>query len=245
MKAIILAGGYGMRLKPLTDNIAKPLIHVGGRRIVDHIIDKVLLLPEVDEILVVCNERFRADFEAWSSTKNCPAALRILSDGTTSNEDRLGAIGDALFAIDSMANPDDVLIIGGDNFFTFDLRELFAVFAEKGNAIALYDVGTKELAKLYAIVDMEPDGRIRAMVEKPEDPQSSVVSVCIYMYTSTVGSRLEGYKAAGNNMDNTGDFAAWLCTVEPVYGCPLAGHWFDIGEFESLSRAQALVSKTE
>jgi glucose-1-phosphate thymidylyltransferase len=238
MKAIVLGAGFGTRLKPLTDNTAKPLIEVAGRPIVDYIIDKVLTIPAVDEILVVCNQRFFADYQDWSKKKECPIPLRLLNDGTTTNENRMGAIGDVLFAFEHMKAPDDVVIVGGDNMFTFDLTKLHDNFSKKGNTLALYDVGSLELAGLYGVVELNSDGKVTTMIEKPKHPKSSLVSVCLYMYKRSVAERLKEYRAAGNNLDLSGSFAAWLSTVEPVYGCSLDGQWFDIGDHESLAKAE-------
>ena len=89
MKALILAAGYATRLRPLTDSIPKQLLPVGGRPMVDWILDRIVE-TSADEIHLVTNARFAEDFERWAADKD----VRIHNDGTTSNEDRLGAIGD-------------------------------------------------------------------------------------------------------------------------------------------------------
>jgi glucose-1-phosphate thymidylyltransferase len=238
MKAILLGGGFGTRLRPLTDNKAKPLIDVAGQPILDHIVDKVLAIDAIDEVIVVCNERFHRGFEQWAEQWPHDVPLRILNDGTTTNEDRLGAIGDVRFAVQHFDEPHDILVVGGDNIFTFDLTQLYETFADKGNTLALYDVGTEDLASLYGTVELDEDGRVTHMVEKPSEPTTTLVSICIYMYSRQIGEWLEQYKADGNNMDNTGYFASWLCQQAPVYGRVLAGTWFDIGDFDSLEEAR-------
>ncbi|MCX5685134.1 MAG: nucleotidyltransferase family protein, partial [Planctomycetota bacterium] len=243
MKAIILCAGFGTRLKPLTDHMAKPLIQVAGRPILDHIIDKVLSFGEIDEVLVVSNQRFFADFESWAAAGRRPIPVRVLNDGTTSNETRKGAVGDMLLAVREMRTPEDFLVVGGDNIFTFDLNRVFGVFSGKGSTLAVYDVGSNALARLYGVVELDPDGRVTAMTEKPEHPATTLASICVYMYVASVTRRLVEYEAAGNSMDATGSFAAWLCSVEPVYGCPVNGVWFDIGDFESLANARAFFEK--
>jgi glucose-1-phosphate thymidylyltransferase len=243
MKAIILGAGFGTRLKPLTDKTAKPLIKIAGRPIIDYIIDKVLTVPNIEEIIIVCNQKFHGDFEIWSHSRNCPVSLKILNDGTTSNEDRKGAIGDSLFAIKQFSILDDILIIGGDNLFTFDLRLLFDEFLKKGNTIALYDIRNLGLAKLYGVVKINQSGKIIEMIEKPSEPQTTLISVCLYMYSRSVCKRFEEYSSSGKNMDQIGNFAAWLCKLEPVYGVSLEGAWFDIGDFKSLENANAFYEK--
>lgn len=238
MKAIILCAGFGTRLRPLTDTTAKPLIDVAGKPIVDHILEKVAVLPAIDEIIVVCNQRFHADFEAWRGSTACQVPLRILNDGSTSNDDRKGAMGDTLFAMRELEETSDILLVGGDNIFAFDLAPLLSAYESKGHTIATRDVGSTDLAKLYATVEVGPDDRVTAMVEKPPVPATTLCSICVYMYGPSVRERLEEFLTKGHNMDRTGDFAAWLCKVEPVYACNLEGGWFDIGDMQSLGNAR-------
>ena len=238
MKAIVLAAGFGTRLRPLTDNTAKPLIDVAGRPIIDYIIEKIEKLSDVDEIVVVCNERFFSGFEAWRAAQNCSVPIRLLNDGTTCNEDRRGAVGDIAFAIDHMDGAPDVLVVGGDNIFAFDLQPLLESYHEHGNSIAIRDVESVDLARLYATVERTPQGKVTAMVEKPDSPATTMVSVCIYVYGTSIRTRVREYAEAGHGMDTTGEFASWLCTVEPVFGCLLEGTWFDIGDMASLENAR-------
>ena len=99
MKAIILAAGYATRLRPLTDSWAKELLPVGGRPIIDWILDAVDASGEVDEVHVVTNARKAAWFEEWARGRT----VVVHDDGTTSNDDRLGAIGDMQFVVERAA----------------------------------------------------------------------------------------------------------------------------------------------
>jgi hypothetical protein len=103
VKVLILAAGYATRLRPLTDTIPKPLLPVGGRPMVDWILDHVAE-TSADGVHLVTNARFAADFERWADGKD----VHVHNDGTTSNEDRLGAIGDIAF----VGLDDDLLVIG-------------------------------------------------------------------------------------------------------------------------------------
>src|SRR5947208_2542345 len=115
MKALILAAGYATRLRPLTDNRAKPLLEVAGRPIADWILDRIDEVDEVDEVHLVTNARFAPDFKDWSQGR-----VRVHDDGTTSNEDRLGAIGDIAFVLDAEGwESEDLMVIAGDNLFDF------------------------------------------------------------------------------------------------------------------------------
>ena len=83
MKCIIIAAGYATRLYPLTENFPKPLLEVGGKPILDHLISDIE--PMIDEFIVVTNHKFAKIFEKWASNKR---NVRIIDDGTTNNETR-------------------------------------------------------------------------------------------------------------------------------------------------------------
>ena len=242
MKAVVLAAGYGTRLRPLTDKTAKPLIDVGGRPIIDHIVDKVQVLSGIDQILVVCNQTFHSDFQSWQRARTANIPIRILNDGTISNETRRGAMGDVRFALEEIDDAPELLVVGGDNIFTFDLQHLVDCYRKNGNTIAVRDVASRDLAKLYGTVEMTPQGRVTGIVEKPSSPRTTMVSICIYTYGRSIRSRIEEYARVSDSMDTTGEFASWLCTVEPVYGCELKGIWFDIGDVKSLEVAREAFS---
>src|SRR5262249_56069857 len=95
MKALLLAGGYATRLRPLTETRAKPLLPVGGRPMVDWIVDRIEEAGEIDEIHLVTNAVYAADFERWAEGR----AIAVWNDGTRTNEDRLGALGDIALAV--------------------------------------------------------------------------------------------------------------------------------------------------
>jgi glucose-1-phosphate thymidylyltransferase len=230
MKALILAAGYATRLRPLTDTVPKQLLPVGGRPMVDWILDKVRE-TSADEIHLVTNARFAADFEGWAEGKD----VRVHDDGTTSNDDRLGAIGDIAFVeID-----DDMLAIAGDNLFDFSLRgyEGFWRTHPGSSCVAVHDVGDRELARKYGIVDVDDDDRITAFVEKPDDPPSTLAATATYFYARDHVGLIDSYLAAGNPPDQPGNFIAWLQTREPVYAYRFEGAWWDIGDRTQLLEA--------
>ena len=127
MKALILAAGYATRLRPLTDRIPKQLLPVGGRPMLDWILDHIVE-TSADEVHLVTNDRFAADFEHWAEDKD----VHVHNDGTTSNEDRLGAIGDIHF----VGLDDDLLAVAGDNLFDYSLADYEAYWRAKGGSCA-------------------------------------------------------------------------------------------------------------
>jgi glucose-1-phosphate thymidylyltransferase len=234
MRAIILAAGYATRLRPLTDSIAKQLLPIGGRPMMDWVCDKV---EEVtDDIHVVTNSRFAGDFERWASGRR---GVAVHNDGTSSNDDRLGAIGDIAFVLERAGTDDDLLVIAGDNLFDFSLAD-FASFRHgkgKASAVAVYDCGDLELATHYGVVEVGEDERVVGFEEKPSEPRSTLIATAAYLYHRDHVPLVERYLAEGNAPDQPGRLIAWMCAREPVYGYRLAGPWYDVGNPEQLLEA--------
>jgi glucose-1-phosphate thymidylyltransferase len=235
VKALILAAGYATRLRPLTDTWAKELLPVGGRPIVDRICENLSQVPEIDEVHLVTNSRKAPMFDDWARGRN----VTIHDDGTTSNEDRLGAIGDMLFVVDRIGADDDLLVIAGDNLFDFRVSDLVAFWQSKAvaSAVAVRDVGSLELARQYGIVDLDADGRIHSFVEKPAEPASTLAATATYLYHREHVGLIRAYVETGSNADQPGRFVAWLHEREPVYGWVFAEPWYDIGDHEQLLEA--------
>jgi glucose-1-phosphate thymidylyltransferase len=228
VKALILAAGYATRLRPLTDDFPKGLLPVGGRPMVDWIVDNIREAG-IDDIALVTNARFAAMFEDWAD------GVAIVDDGTTTNDDRLGAIGDIQF----VGLDDDALVVAGDNLFDYALSELVAFWEAKGraSAVAVHDVGDRALAKRYGIVDVDADDRIVSFVEKPDDPPSTLAATATYLYSREHLRLVDAYLDEGNNPDQPGNFVAWLHRREPVYAFRFAGGWYDVGDHAQLLEA--------
>src|SRR5205814_3269555 len=179
MKALLLAGGYATRLRPLTEATAKPLLPVGGRPMVDWILDRIEDAGEVEEIHLVTNAVYAADFERWAQGRS----VAVWNDGTRSNEDRLGALGDIALAVGrgGLAG-DDLLVIAADNLFEFSLRDYIAFFREKedGSAVAAYRLAEPALARLYGVVELDAEDRVVGFEEKPEQPRSDLAATATY-----------------------------------------------------------------
>lgn len=237
MKALILAAGYATRLRPLTDSIAKPLLPVAGRPMVDWILDRIAE-TSADEIHLVTNARFAGDFERWARDKD----VHVHNDGTTSNDDRLGAIGD----IEFVGLDDDLLAIASDNLFDYSLADYESYWRSKnGSAIAVYDVGDRELAKKYGIVDVDDDDRVINFVEKPADPPTTLCATATYLYRRDHAALVPTYLAEGNPPDQPGNFVAWLHKRAPVYAYRFPGEWYDIGDQAQLLEADNRMRRRE
>jgi glucose-1-phosphate thymidylyltransferase len=236
VKAILLCAGYATRLRPLTENVPKPLLPLAGRPMLDWLLDRVDELAEVDEVHVVTNHKFAAAFERWAEGRG---RVRVHDDGTTTNEDRLGAVGDIAFTIERAGLDDDLVVIAGDNLFDYSLADYVRWWAGKGeaSAVAIKDVGDLRLARQYAVVELDPDDRIVELVEKPEHPRSTLAATATYLFHRSHVPLVARYLAEGNAPDFSGAFLEWLVPRQPVYGYRFPGDWLDIGDHEQLLEA--------
>jgi len=198
---------------------------------VDWILDRIRKVDDVREVHVVTNAKFAPAFRAWA-----PAEVVVHDDGTTSEDDRLGAIGDIAFV--DLAG-DDLLVVAGDNLFDFSLRDFVAFWRAKGraSAVALYDVGDRELARKYGIVELADDDRVVGFLEKPEEPPSTLAATATYVFHRDHVALVRRYLEEGSSPDQPGRFVAWLHAREPVYGYRVAGEWLDIGDQGQLREA--------
>ena len=239
MKGLILGAGYATRLGALTHNRPKPLLPIADRPILDYLLDHIEQESDISEVIIVTNARFAAHFQAWQTTQKRSLSLQILDDGTTSDENKLGAIGDIRFTIQKLHIDDDLFVIAGDNLFDFDLRPFFAACTQRGSIVGVYDVKDITLMPQYSEVQMDHDGRILRFVEKPKNPTTTFMAIALYAYRREHLPLLEDYARAGGNMDSPGYFPAWLSQRVAVYGHVFHGRWYDIGHIGQYREADA------
>jgi len=248
MKCILLAAGYSTRLYPLTLKKPKQLLKVGNEFMINHILERINEVKEIDEIIVVVNNKFYGQFERWlkdyKSTKPIKP-IRLLNDGTNSNEERLGAIGDIEFAIENENIDEDVLIIGGDNLFTTNLNNMINLFKKtKSPVVAAYDMKEQEkLAKKLGVILIDKNSKIIDFEEKPEKPKSSLASTCIYLYTKDDIKEFKNCIKENNKPDNTGDFVRYLMGKKDVYCYSFDEPWYDIGNKDQLDEVNQIYGK--
>jgi glucose-1-phosphate thymidylyltransferase len=201
---------------------------------VDWILDKIREAGIVD-VHLVSNRRFSGQFRGWADGKG----VVVHDDGTMSNDDRLGAIGDVRFVQEQADIDDDLLVIAGDNLFDYSLSDYVEFWRSKegASALAVHDVGDRVLARKYGIVAVDDDDRIVGFVEKPDDPPSTLAATATYLYTRDHARLVPAYLEEGNPADQPGNYVAWLHRREPVYAYRFEGGWYDIGDPEQLLAA--------
>jgi len=235
VKAIILCAGYGTRLGELGERCAKALLDINGRPLIEHLLDRINEIDGVDDIYVVSNNKFYRDFINWREEYGHDR-VRVLNDGSTNNENRLGALRDLEFVLGSEDfGDDDFLVIAGDNLMDFSFKDFYSEFREKGeNLIAVCDVGDIERVRgKYGVVVLEESGRVVDFQEKPLEPKSTMRSIFCYLFRPFVKGLLGEYLVNGNS-DAPGYFIEWLYKRDSVYAHKIHGDVWDIGSIEGL-----------
>jgi glucose-1-phosphate thymidylyltransferase len=244
MNVIILAAGYATRLHPLTLNKAKPLLEVAGKPIIEWVLDNLAPVPDLKTIYIVTNNKFAKEFQDWAKSytdRHPKIKLKIINDGTTSDADKLGAIGDINLVItrEELTN-DDLLIVAGDNLFSEPLTDFITNARGAKAVLATYDVGDLEAVKKYSNITTDSEGVITDFEEKPAKPQNTLAGIALYYFSRETVPMFTTYTAAGNNLDQPGRFIQWLYKQTPVKTHQIKGTWFDIGSKETLEEANKI-----
>jgi glucose-1-phosphate thymidylyltransferase len=247
MKVVVLAAGYATRLYPLTLNQPKPLLPVAGKPMIEHVLDNLAPIAGIDRIYVVTNAKFTGHFQKWSEHYHATKSkleFTVVNDGTTSDADKLGAIGDIHYVLKTQNVDDDLIVVAGDNLFSEKLGE-FGKFCRGKNApvLALYDVGDLEQIKKYNSISVDGTGRITFFEEKPRNPASTLTGIALYFYPKAAIPLIKQYIAESNNPDQPGRLVQWLYPRTPVYTWRVPGLWFDIGSKETLEEANKIFAK--
>lgn len=227
MKCLILAGGFGTRLYPLTIYKAKALLEYEGKPLLSHILDRV---PGNTDILVSCNRKFEAAFRRWQ--ESVARQVELCIENVWTEEQRKGAVGSLDFWVRSRRIAEDLLVISGDNYFEFSLPEFISACNGKNALVAVHDIRDIGKAVRFGVVSL--DGRrIIELQEKPAQPRSSLVSTGIYVLPQRVFPMLSDYCAEGKR-DNLGSFIAHLIEKDEVHAHIVTEAWRDIGSAQDL-----------
>lgn len=245
MKALVLAAGYATRLYPLTLDQPKPLLKVGGKPIIEYILDKIYEIEKIDQIYIVTNNKFKNNFDEWLKNYNSKRPINIINDGTLSNDDRLGAVGDINFVIKQENINDDLLVIAGDNLFEFSLTKLTDIKNQKNSAVmAVMDLkDPKLIANRYGNIIIDQDNKIINFEEKPAEPKSSLAASATYLFTKEALVEVNNCLRENPNLDAPGNLIIYLINKQPVYAYLVEGKWFDIGSLDQLKEADELYTQ--
>jgi glucose-1-phosphate thymidylyltransferase len=226
-------------------------LDVGGEAVLTIILRQVRRIAGITEIVVVVNGKFFADFTAWLKDEPEIPSLRLVNDGTLSNESRLGALKDLELGLTSSATEkhtqsEITLVIGGDNLFRLDLGLEAEQFRKHPNEpmILLRTIPSPVPPKRYSEVLMNELGYVTRFREKPEVPESNLSAICLYFFPSALGTWLEQYLQSGKSADAPGHFLEWLSGRIPMRARPVPEPFFDIGDAQTLALARASIQET-
>lgn len=231
MKAVVLAGGYATRLWPITKDRPKMFLPVGDTTVIDQLFAELEADERISEVFVSTNEYFEEEFETHLEESDFEKPTLSIEE-TVEEDEKFGVVGALTQLIDREGVEEDLMVVAGDNLFSFDLSEFIDTFEERGTpTLAAYDVESRERAKSYGLVELDGD-QVVDFQEKPEDPKSTLVSIACYGFPADVLPLFEEYLEDGNNPDEPGWFMQWLQERGEVYAYSFDGAWFDIGAAE-------------
>lgn len=248
MKAIILAAGYATRLYPLTLNTPKPLLMISHQTILDHLLDRLAQFNDLDAVYVIANSKFAPHFSAWINLsveeKRRPFTIKVIDDGTTSNESRLGAIADVQFVIEREQVDDDLVVAAGDNVFQIDFAELYLYFQQKGSDVILAQhLADPARLRQRGVVQFDDQLRVIGFEEKPQHPLSEYVCPALYIHRRENVHYYRQYLLEGGNPDAPGHFIRWYYSKAPIFAFLMSVPAIDIGTLETYERVKQQISQ--
>ena len=239
MQCLVLAAGYATRLYPLTENFPKPLLKVGEKTILDHLLDDLDSTGAIDRYVVISNRKYAPHFTEWAKPHS--GSVTVLDDGTTSNEGRLGAVRDVAFAIRELSLDDDLLVVAGDNLLDFSLSLFFDYYrAGSTNCLMRYEEPDPERLKKCGVLELGADDIVLSMEEKPQSPKSHWCAPPFYIYRDLTAEKIAEALRTGCGADAPGSLAAWIAAHDPTRAFPMPGPRRDIGTVESYRACCAL-----
>ncbi|MBQ0036593.1 MAG: nucleotidyltransferase family protein [Firmicutes bacterium] len=233
MKCLILAAGYATRLYPLTENFPKPLLDVKGKPIIEWLIDDLNNLGVIDEYYLVTNHKFYEHFVSWNKYPN----LKVIDDGTLTNETRLGAVKDIDLVIKNENINDDLLIMAGDNVLDFSLKNFIEYQKDKNmSSVMRFYQDDINLLRKTGVAEINKEDVITSMEEKPNEPKSNWTIPPFYIISKQDLKYINEAIKDGINVDAPGSFIAYLAKKTKVYAHLMDGHRIDIGDLDTYNK---------
>ena len=255
MKNIVIAAGYATRLGELTKNFPKPLLKIGENTILGRMLDDIDRIPEIDEHIIISNHRFAPIFEAWAAKRSLDYArddekgdarddekgkkpITIVDDGTETNETRLGAVCDLLFAMEKLHIDDDMLVVAADNLLFFSFQEFVDFAKEKGTScIMCHEQPSIEKLQRTGVVELDSDYRVLGMEEKPQVPKSHWAVPPFYIYLRKDLDLVRHSVENGCGKDAPGNLAHYMVEHSILHAWRMTGGRFDIGSIDTYEEA--------
>ena len=246
MKNIVIAAGYATRLGELTKNFPKPLLKIGENTILGRMLDDIDRIPEIDEHIIITNHKFAHIFEEWAEKRSLDCArddkkgkpITIVDDGTETNETRLGAVCDLLYAMDKLNIDDDLLVVAADNLLFFSFQE-FVDFAKAKGTSCIMCLEQRSIEKLQrtGVVELDENHRVLGMEEKPQVPKSHWAVPPFYIYLKKDLDLVRHSVENGCGKDAPGNLAHYMVEHTTMHAWPMSAGRFDIGSLDTYYKA--------
>lgn len=238
MKNIVIAAGYATRLGELTKNFPKPLLKIGESTILGRMLDDIDTIPQIDEHIIITNHKFAPIFEAWAAEQQYTKPIRIVDDGTSTNETRLGAVCDLLYAMEQLHIDDDMLVVAADNILFFSFQEFVDFAYEKQTScIMCHEQPSLEKLQRTGVVVLDEAMKVLNMEEKPQEPKSHWAVPPFYIYLKKDLELVRGSVANGCGKDAPGNLAHYMVEATEMHAWPMSAGRFDIGSLDTYKEA--------
>ena len=268
MKNIVIAAGYATRLGELTKNFPKPLLKIGENTILGRMLDDIDRIPEIDEHIIISNHRFAPIFAQWAkdqgqinsdqgqrskvkgkgettsdlrlqtSDRRWKKPITIVDDGTETNETRLGAVCDLLFAMDKLHIDDDLLVVAADNLLFFSFQEFVDFARAKGTScIMCHEQPSIEKLQRTGVVELDANNKVLGMEEKPQEPKSHWAVPPFYIYLKKDLDLVRHSVENGCGKDAPGNLAHYMVEHTTMHAWPMSAGRFDIGSLDTYYEA--------
>ena len=239
MKNIVIAAGYATRLGELTRNFPKPLLQIGDNTILGRMLDDIDRIPDIDEHIIITNHKFAPIFDAWVEKQHYTKPITVVDDGTSTNETRLGAVCDLLFAMDRLDIDDDMLVVAADNILEFSFREFvdFA-YAKKTSCIMCHQQPSVEKLQRTGVIVVDENMKVLNMEEKPQVPKSTWAVPPFYVYLKKDLGLVRHAVENGCGKDAPGNLAHYMVERTVMHAWPMSAGRFDIGSLDTYEEAK-------
>ena len=238
MKNIVIAAGYATRLGELTKNFPKPLLKIGNTTILGRMLDDIDTIPDIDEHVIVTNHKFAPIFGEWAAKQSYTKPITIIDDGTETNDTRLGAVCDLLYAMDKLSINDDMLVVAADNLLFFSFREFVEFAKQKGTScIMCHHQPSVEKLQRTGVIVMDDDNRVLNMEEKPLVPKSEWAVPPFYVYLKKDLDLVHHSVENGCGKDAPGNLAHYMVEHTAMHAWPMSAGRFDIGSLDTYYEA--------
>ena len=238
MISVVIAAGYATRLGELTKNFPKPLLKIGKNTILGRMMDDIDGIAEIDEHVIITNHKFAPIFEEWKAEQHYKKPITIVDDGTETNDTRLGAVCDLLYAMEKLKIDDDILVVAADNLLFFSFQE-FIDFAKEKETSCIMCHEQPEIEKLQrtGVVELDADWRVLGMEEKPQVPKSHWAVPPFYIYMKKDLDLVRHSVENGCGKDAPGNLAHYMVEHTVMHAWKMSAGRFDIGSLDTYREA--------